>query len=60
MASSEKETATAKNKVMREVDIIVSEVICDTYDNLVSSGVVTPQPEKVSLVILCKWVQEPS
>ena len=67
MANSDKETADAKNRAMREAGFIVPdtfedlpEVLKDTYDGLVSKGIVKPAAERDPPVIPMdyKWAQE--
>jgi ATP citrate (pro-S)-lyase len=67
MANSDKETADAKNKAMREAGFIVPDtfedlpqVLKDTYDGLVSKGTIKPAAEREPPVIPMdyKWAQE--
>lgn len=67
MANSQMETADAKNAAMKAAGIIVPEtfedlpdVLRETYDQLVSSGVITPKEEREPPVIPMdyKWAQE--
>jgi ATP citrate (pro-S)-lyase len=67
MANSDKETADAKNRAMREAGLIVPDtfedlpqVLKDTYDGLVSKGTIKPAPEREPPVIPMdyKWAQE--
>jgi ATP citrate (pro-S)-lyase len=67
MANSDKETADAKNRAMREAGLIVPDtfedlpqVLKDTYDVLVSKGTIRPAPEREPPVIPMdyKWAQE--
>ncbi|KAF8273728.1 citrate synthase-like protein [Lactarius quietus] len=67
MANSDKETADAKNRAMREAGFIVPDtfedlpqVLKDTYDGLVSNGTIKPAAEREPPVIPMdyKWAQE--
>jgi len=67
MANSDMETADAKNKAMKAAGMIVPdtfedlpEVLKAEYEKLVSSGVITPKPERdpPSIPIDYKWAQE--
>ncbi|KAI0635008.1 ATP citrate lyase [Trametes polyzona] len=67
MANSDMETADAKNAAMRAAGFIVPEtfedlpeVIKQTYERLVSTGAIKPQPEREPPVIPMdyKWAQE--
>ena len=67
MANSDKETADAKNKAMREAGFIVPDtfedlpqVLKETYDGLVSKGTIKPAAEREPPVIPMdyKWAQE--
>jgi len=67
MANSDKETADAKNRAMREAGFIVPDtfedlpqVLKETYDGLVSKGVIKPAAEREPPVIPMdyKWAQE--
>jgi len=67
MANSAMETADAKNSAMKEAGFVVPEtfedlplVLQQTYESLVSKGVITPQAEKEPPVIPMdyKWAQE--
>ncbi|KAF9788688.1 ATP-citrate synthase [Thelephora terrestris] len=67
MANSDLETAEAKNAAMKAAGFIVPDtfeelpqVLRETYDELVESGVVVPQPERDPPVIPMdyKWAQE--
>ncbi|KAI0293950.1 ATP-citrate synthase [Russula brevipes] len=67
LANSDRETADAKNRAMREAGFIVPEtfedlpqVLKETYDALVGKGVVKPAPERDPPVIPMdyKWAQE--
>jgi ATP citrate (pro-S)-lyase len=67
MANSDKETADAKNRAMREAGFIVPDtfedlpqVLKDTYDGLVGKGIIKPSPEREPPVIPMdyKWAQE--
>ena len=67
MANSDMETADAKNAAMRAAGFIVPETFEDlpevlkaTYERLVSSGTIKPQPEREPPVIPMdyKWAQE--
>ncbi|KAH9063243.1 ATP-citrate synthase [Lactarius vividus] len=67
MANSDKETADAKNRAMREAGFIVPDtfedlpqVLKDTYDGLVSKGTIKPAAEREPPVIPMdyKWAQE--
>ena len=67
MANSDLETAEAKNKAMMAAGFIVPEtfeelpqVLRETYDDLVASGAIVPQPERDPPVIPMdyKWAQE--
>ncbi|KAI9459160.1 ATP-citrate synthase [Lactarius psammicola] len=67
MANSDKETADAKNRAMREAGFIVPDtfedlpqVLKDTYDGLVSKGTIKPAAERDPPVIPMdyKWAQE--
>jgi ATP citrate (pro-S)-lyase len=66
MANSDLETADAKNKAMKAAGFVVPDtfedlptVLKETYDTLVSKGVITPKPEKEPPVIPMdyKWAQ---
>ena len=66
MANSDLETADAKNKAMRDAGFIVPDtfedlpqVLRETYDRLVASGVIKSQPERDPPVIPMdyKWAQ---
>ncbi|KAI0696061.1 ATP-citrate synthase [Cerioporus squamosus] len=67
MANSDLETADAKNSAMRSAGFIVPETFEDlpevlkaTYERLVSTGAIKPQPEREPPVIPMdyKWAQE--
>jgi len=67
MANSAMETADAKNVAMKEAGFVVPDtfedlplVLQQTYESLVSKGVITPQAEKEPPVIPMdyKWAQE--
>lgn len=67
MANSDKETADAKNRAMREAGFIVPDtfedlpqVLKETYDGLVSRGAIKPAAEREPPVIPMdyKWAQE--
>lgn len=67
MANSDLETAEAKNAAMKAAGFIVPEtfeelpqVLRETYDDLVESGAIVPQPERDPPVIPMdyKWAQE--
>lgn len=67
LANSDMETADAKNRAMREAGFIVPEtfedlpqVLKETYDGLLSKGVIKPAPERDPPVIPMdyKWAQE--
>ncbi len=67
MANSDKETADAKNRAMREAGFVVPDtfedlpqVLKDTYDGLVSKGAIKPAVERDPPVIPMdyKWAQE--
>jgi ATP citrate (pro-S)-lyase len=66
MANSDRETADAKNRAMREAGFVVPDtfedlptVLKETYDKLVASGTVKPKPEREPPVIPMdyKWAQ---
>ncbi|KAF8908613.1 citrate synthase-like protein [Gymnopilus junonius] len=67
MANSDKETADAKNRAMREAGFIVPDtfeelpqVLKETYETLVKNGTIKPKPEVEPPVIPMdyKWAQE--
>lgn len=67
LANSDMETADAKNRAMREAGFIVPDtfedlpqILKDTYDGLLSQGVIKPAPERDPPVIPMdyKWAQE--
>ncbi|KAI0700170.1 ATP-citrate synthase [Cytidiella melzeri] len=67
MANSDLETADAKNKAMRAAGFVVPDtfedlpqVLRETYERLVSTGVITPKAEREPPVIPMdyKWAQE--
>jgi ATP citrate (pro-S)-lyase len=67
LANSDRETADAKNRAMREAGFIVPEtfedlpkVLKETYDVLVGKGAIKPAPERDPPVIPMdyKWAQE--
>lgn len=67
LANSDRETADAKNRAMREAGFVVPEtfedlpkVLKETYDGLVGKGIIKPAPERDPPVIPMdyKWAQE--
>ncbi len=67
MANSDMETADAKNAAMRRAGFVVPDtfedlpqVLRETYERLVSTGTIVPQPEREPPVIPMdyKWAQE--